>query len=174
MPASPWLRWLQARSEDVPDQFRHPLVRWALAALTHRILASSRPQLFGSWSSVVLAEQLADHFAANSFGDGLYAVHVALLLQLEVPAKVQRAAWQTLERERALHLLPPPEACLTQAGEVLLHTNHLPYFPVSLLGLPSLIHQLQMIIASDKAASICLTCSQVGGIRKEAPMTALP
>lgn len=99
-------------------QWRHPLARWSLAALAYSIAAADPAVLCAGWDSVVFADQLAEHFASNSFGDALYGALVALLLAPGVPSKVQKAAWQALDRERALHLLPPPRACIIAAGAI--------------------------------------------------------
>ena len=54
-----------------------------------------------------LAEALCEAFANDSFGDKLFARHVAFLLRAGAPARARVAAWLALREGVAFHLLPP-------------------------------------------------------------------
>jgi hypothetical protein len=66
----------------------------------------------GNWCSVGLAERLSEQFGATSFGDPLYAVHIAALLLPATSPAVTHAVWSALSQDQALHLLPPLMYCL--------------------------------------------------------------
>ena len=58
-------------------------------------------------SAARLAEALCEKFAIESFGDRLFARHVALQLRAAAPARARAAAWNALRDGMAFHLLPP-------------------------------------------------------------------
>ena len=58
-------------------------------------------------SAARLSEALCDAFANESFGDRLFARHVALRLRAGAPARARAAAWNALRDGLAFHLLPP-------------------------------------------------------------------
>ena len=58
-------------------------------------------------SAARLSEALCDTFADESFGDRLFARHVALQLRAGAPARARAAAWNALRDGLAFHLLPP-------------------------------------------------------------------
>ena len=58
-------------------------------------------------SAARLAEALCEKFAEESFGDRLFARHVALQLRAGAPARARAAAWNALREGVAFHLLPP-------------------------------------------------------------------
>ena len=58
-------------------------------------------------SAARLAEALCEKFAIESFGDRLFARHVALQLRAGAPARARAAAWNALREGVAFHLLPP-------------------------------------------------------------------
>eukprot|EP00798_Chlamydomonas_sp_ICE-L_P022911 gene22911-30090_t len=102
-------------------QWREPLARWALAALTHRYLFSGQQgqggqqgevDLPNAWCSALFAERLCEHLCNDCFGDPLLATIVATLLLPGVQPGVQRTGWTTLAQARALHLLPTVDLCL--------------------------------------------------------------
>jgi hypothetical protein len=66
----------------------------------------------GTWCSVGLAEWLSEQFGATSFGDPLYAAHIASLLLPSTSPAVTHAVWSALSQDQALHLLPPLVYCL--------------------------------------------------------------
>lgn len=72
--------------------------------------------LFPSWSvspaSVQLVDRMVCELAETSFGDPLFATHVALLLLPAAGSRLQRACWGALTDHGALHLLPPPRRCI--------------------------------------------------------------
>ena len=58
-------------------------------------------------SAARLAEALCDAFAKESFGDRLFARHVALQLRVGAPPRARAAAWNAIGEGIAFHLLPP-------------------------------------------------------------------
>lgn len=73
----------------------------------------------GDWCSPGLAEKLGEQFGATSFGDPLFAAHLALLLLPGTRPAVLRLLWNALAQDRSLHLLPRTEACLGTASQYL-------------------------------------------------------
>ncbi|KAL6765743.1 hypothetical protein V8C86DRAFT_2448737 [Haematococcus lacustris] len=67
-----------------------------------------------TWCSAALSERLVEQFGALSFGDPLFAAHIAALLMYGVAPALLRSLWSTLGQDFALHLLPRPCACLGQ------------------------------------------------------------
>ncbi|KAL4425916.1 hypothetical protein ABPG75_009932 [Micractinium tetrahymenae] len=105
---------------EEPPAWRDPAARWCLAALMDRYASSSavaaEPPSASSgtdgdgsscgWQQQE-ARQLAEQFAAASYGDWLFGAAVALLLRPVVPLDTQLEVLSTLADEQALHLLPP-------------------------------------------------------------------
>ena len=58
-------------------------------------------------SAARLSEALCDAFVNESFGDRLFARHVALQLRASAPARARAATWNALHNGLAFHLLPP-------------------------------------------------------------------
>lgn len=78
--------------EDEP--WRHPLARWALAALMHRWGAAAGAPARGSAGNAAgwglpEAQQLVQRYTSASYGDPLFGAAVALLLRSDVPAAIQ-------------------------------------------------------------------------------------
>ncbi|KAL4859817.1 Transcriptional elongation regulator MINIYO [Chlorella vulgaris] len=113
----------QREQDEVWDQ---PLARWCLAALMQRYCSADTTAASGlaagsggsadastgggtqagGWQQQE-ARQLAQHFAAASYGDRLFGAAVALLLRCCVPVDTQLEVLSVLADEQALHLLPP-------------------------------------------------------------------
>lgn len=84
---------------EEPPVWRDPVARWCLAALMDRYAPAAGAELpsAASGSSAVdthswqqqEARQLAEHFAAASYGDRLFGASVALLLRQAVPLDTQ-------------------------------------------------------------------------------------
>jgi hypothetical protein len=53
------------------------------------------------------SETMCEKFATESFGDPLFARHVAFTLRADAPPRARCAAWLALREGVALHLLPP-------------------------------------------------------------------
>lgn len=62
-------------------------------------------------SYVQFAETLAQSFAADSYGDVVFARQVAFYLRRDVADSIRVAVWQILAEAKVLHLLPPFEIC---------------------------------------------------------------
>jgi hypothetical protein len=62
------------------------------------------------------AEALCEAFSQDSFGDKLFARHVAFQLRAGAPAKARAAAWLALRDGVSLHLLPPVPALAPRPG----------------------------------------------------------
>jgi hypothetical protein len=78
---------------------------------TYGYLGSAQPSAAGTDAKTVSAARLAEalclSFAKESFGDRLFARHVALQLRAGAPARARAAAWNALGDGMAFHLLPP-------------------------------------------------------------------
>ena len=67
---------------------------------------------FGLWPSPLLIDRLVSEFAETSFGDPLLGCQLALLWLPVVEPQVQRALWESLAQQAALHLMPKAEDCI--------------------------------------------------------------
>ena len=62
------------------------------------------------------AAAMVNSFAADSFGDALFARHIAMWLRVRVSPKARAAAWIALSEGMALHLLPCASAMVPPAA----------------------------------------------------------
>jgi hypothetical protein len=111
-----------AEREEEEAAWQQPLARWCLADLLHRYCSVPAGAQAGAaaaaWSEQE-ARQLAQHFAAISYGDHLFGAAVAALLRRSVAASVQLEVLSSLADEQALHLLPPLRCLPGPAGAYL-------------------------------------------------------
>lgn len=111
-----------AQREEEEAAWQQPLARWCLADLLHRYCSQPGGAQAGAaaaaWSEQE-ARQLAQHFAAVSYGDRLFGAAVAALLRRSVAASVQLEVLSSLADEQALHLLPPLRCLPGPAGAYL-------------------------------------------------------
>lgn len=92
------------RSEVWQDDW----VRKGLAALSHIYWSQmqDKGQVLSSHVNKKFVSQILDKFTSSSFGDPLFGVHVALLLQSGGDEEVIKWVWQGLDECDALELLP--------------------------------------------------------------------
>ena len=97
-----------AAGEGLEDEpWRHPLARWALAALLHRwgaAAAGSAANANAAGWGLPEAQQLVRRYTSASYGDPLFGAAVALLLRSDVPAAIQ-------VRPVAANRCPPSSRC---------------------------------------------------------------
>ena len=72
-------------------------------------------QAHGSGDAAAAAA-MVNAFTSDSFGDALFARHVAMWLRVRVPPKARAAAWIALSEGIALHLLPCASAMIPPAA----------------------------------------------------------
>ncbi|PRW59348.1 RNA polymerase II-associated [Chlorella sorokiniana] len=116
----------EEEEEDDRALWERPLACWVAAALMDRYCAAAGAAADGCAAGITAgtsssdeagsglrgwqqqeARQLAQHFAAASYGDALFGAAVALLLRRTVRLDVQLEVLSVLADEQALHLLPP-------------------------------------------------------------------
>lgn len=94
---------------DGEDRFwQHQATRRLLTRALCLLQQGKRP---GLRFSMTTARSLATSFAADSFGDRLYAAVTSLIFQRTTPPDVQAEAFQILAESGVLHLLPPLDLC---------------------------------------------------------------